>query len=75
MKVGDLCRYTQDYSIRIVAMQYDIAARDTDTFLVLNTVERSHHQFGDMRIKVWCSRRHRACLLRKGWLEVISESR
>jgi len=77
MKVGDLCTYTQDYSIRIVAMQYDFTAQGSDTFLVLDTVERPHHQFGDsdMRIKAWCNRRHRVCLLRKGWIEVISESR
>ena len=75
MKAGDLCRYTQEYSIRIFALQYDFTAQDSDSFLVLDTVERPHHQFGDMRIKAWCNRRHRVCLLRKGWLEVISESR
>jgi hypothetical protein len=73
MKVGDLCVYVRDYSIRIVALQYDFTAQGNDTFLVLNTVERPHHQFGDMRIKAWCNRRNRICLLRKGWIEVISE--
>ena len=71
MKVGNLARYKQDFGTLYKASSYGSSMQPDDTFIILDATEKPHHQFGDFRIKLWCFRRQRKCLIRKEFLEVI----